>query len=107
MKIDRILGCLETGLGATRVSPRVESVVLTLSQRTRASGVRHFWRQHLRRIQFANPDLRIDVNFQREVCPATLEIKLAGAAAPEAVALAGLRSDDICRQFLAKAGASE
>ncbi|KAJ2161832.1 hypothetical protein GGF46_001140 [Coemansia sp. RSA 552] len=102
MKIDRILARLETGLGAVKLAPAVQSVVLTLSQRTRASGARHFWREHLRRIQYANPSLPIVVNFPHEPCRPLLEIRYADAAA-HTIHVDGLHSDEICQRFLAKA----
>ncbi|KAJ1902797.1 hypothetical protein GGI09_007771 [Coemansia sp. S100] len=106
MKIGRILATLETGLGsAVKVSPAVESVTLTLSQRTRASGARHFWREHLRRIQFANPTLPIEVNYPREPCAPKLEIKFSSAAA-QSFSLAGMRSEEIYKQFITKAAAN-
>ncbi|KAJ1651557.1 hypothetical protein GGF44_001963 [Coemansia sp. RSA 1694] len=107
MKIGRILATLESGLGsAVKVSPTVESVTLTLSQRTRASGARHFWREHLRRIQFANPALLIEVNYPREPCMPKLEIKFANAAAAQSFSVAGMRSDEIFKQFITKAAAN-
>ncbi|KAJ2006203.1 hypothetical protein GGI04_001009 [Coemansia thaxteri] len=102
MKIGRIMAILETGQGAVKVSPAVESVTLTLSQRTRASGARHFWREHLRRLQFANPKLVIEVNYPREPCMPKLEIKFANTA-PHSFSVAGLRSDEIYKQFASKA----
>ncbi|KAJ2778696.1 hypothetical protein H4R18_004447 [Coemansia javaensis] len=105
MKIDRILARLESGMGAVRLPPNVESLVLTLSQRTRAGGARHFWREHLRRLQYANPALRIEVNYPREPCAPTLDLRFAGSPAATTIALAGLRSDEICRRLLAKAAA--
>ncbi|KAJ2346393.1 hypothetical protein GGF43_004993 [Coemansia sp. RSA 2618] len=102
MKIDRTLALLETGLGATKLLPSVQSVVLTLSQRTRAPGARHFWREHLRRIQYANPALPIVVNFPREPCPAQLEIKFSDAS-PVSFALAQMNSNEICKRLLEKA----
>ncbi|KAI8325667.1 hypothetical protein GQ54DRAFT_191332 [Martensiomyces pterosporus] len=101
MKIDRILARLETGLGATQLSPNVQSLTLTLSQRTRASGARHFWREHLRRLQYANPNLPIVVNYPREPCMPKLEIKFANAAT-DSLSVAGLPSDEICRRLLEK-----
>ncbi|KAJ2295672.1 hypothetical protein IWW55_005369 [Coemansia sp. RSA 2706] len=102
MKIDRILARLESGPAAARLLPNVQSLVLTLSQRTRAPGARHFWRTHLRQLQFANPDLPISVNYPREACEPSLEIRFSDAA-PASFALANLHSDDICRRLLAKA----
>ncbi|KAJ2549098.1 hypothetical protein EV175_004574 [Coemansia sp. RSA 1933] len=99
MKIEKILAFLETGLGATKLSPKVQQVTLTLSQRTRASGARHFWREHLRRLQYANPELPIQVDFPREPCAPKLEIKFADSPA-DTLSIAGMRSDDICKQFL-------
>ncbi|KAJ2786891.1 hypothetical protein GGI15_001160 [Coemansia interrupta] len=99
MKIDKILAQLETGLGAARISPKVKSVTLTLSQRTRAPGARHFWREHLRRIQYANPSLPIAVNFPREPCMPKLEISFADAAV-DSFSIAGMQSDEICRKLL-------
>ncbi|KAJ1894278.1 hypothetical protein LPJ66_005285 [Kickxella alabastrina] len=102
MKIERILAQLETGLGAVKLSPKVKSVTLTLSQRTRAPGARHFWREHLRRIQYANPALPIEVSYPREPCLPKLEIKFSDAAV-DSFSVAGLRSDEICRQLVDKA----
>ncbi|KAJ1956966.1 hypothetical protein GGI12_005163 [Dipsacomyces acuminosporus] len=105
MKIDRILAKLETGLGATQLSSGVQSLTLTLSQRTRASGARHFWREHLRRIQYANPALPITVNYPREPCMPTLEIKYANANT-DSFSVAGLPSDEICKRLLEKTSSS-
>ncbi|KAJ2878684.1 hypothetical protein GGI21_005249 [Coemansia aciculifera] len=106
MKIDRILATLEKGLGsAVKISPAVESVTLTLSQRTRASGARHFWRDHLRRIQFANPALPIQVNYPREPCMPKLEIKFSSVSDAQSFSVAGMRSDEIYKQFISKAAA--
>ncbi|KAJ1665445.1 hypothetical protein IW140_003414 [Coemansia sp. RSA 1813] len=102
MRIERILARLETGLGATQLSSQVQKVTLTLSQRTRASGARHFWREHLRRLQYANPALPIQVNYPREPCLPKLEIKFADAAV-DSFSISGMRSDDICKQFLDRA----
>ncbi|KAI9500216.1 hypothetical protein GGI25_005222 [Coemansia spiralis] len=99
MKIDRILGNLESGLGANKLSSKVQSLTLTLSQRTRASGARHFWREHLRRIQFANPNLPIHVNFPRELCTPKLDIQFTNAAV-DSFSISGMKSDDICNQLL-------
>ncbi|KAJ1942000.1 hypothetical protein FBU59_003336 [Linderina macrospora] len=101
MKIDKILFALENGLGATRLSPKIAGLSLTLSQRTRASGARHFWREHLRRIQFANPALPITVNYPRDPCPSKLEIQFANASV-ESISLSGMKSDDICKKLLEK-----
>ncbi|KAJ2494972.1 hypothetical protein GGI11_008613 [Coemansia sp. RSA 2049] len=102
MKIDQILARLENGLCATKLPSRVEQVTLTLSQRTRASGARHFWRKNLRQLQYANPALAIQVNYPREPCVPTLEIKFANAGV-DSFNLTGMRSDDICKQFLERA----
>ncbi|KAJ1647717.1 hypothetical protein J3B02_004398 [Coemansia erecta] len=101
MRIERILSKLETGLGATRLSPSIRSVTLTLSQRTRAPGARHFWRENLRRIQYANPNLPIEVVYPREPCMPKLEIKFANSAV-ESFSISGMRSDEICRKLLEK-----
>ncbi|KAI9469478.1 hypothetical protein LPJ78_000287 [Coemansia sp. RSA 989] len=102
MKIDRILARLETGSGATKLLPTVESLVLTLSQRTRAPGARHFWRENLRRIQYANPTLPIVVNFPRKPCQPSLEIKFTNAESTS-FSLSQLSSEDICKRLLEKA----
>ncbi|KAJ2498884.1 hypothetical protein GGH96_003960 [Coemansia sp. RSA 1972] len=102
MKINRTLALLETGLGATKLLPSVQSVVLTLSQRTRSPGARHFWREHLRRVQYANPELPIVVNFPREPCKPVLEITFENAS-PVSFNLDLLSSSDICKRLLEKA----
>ncbi|KAJ1935554.1 hypothetical protein EC988_008450, partial [Linderina pennispora] len=99
--IDKILSALESGLGATRLSPNISGLTLTLSQRTRASGARHFWREHLRRIQFANPALPITVNYPREPCPPKLDIQFANASV-ETISVSGMKSEDICKKLLEK-----
>ncbi|KAJ1796689.1 hypothetical protein LPJ59_003596 [Coemansia sp. RSA 2399] len=102
MKIEQILARLETGLGATKLSSQVQQVTLTLSQRTRASGARHFWHEHLRQLQYANPALPIQVNFPREPCAPKLEIKFANAVV-DSFSISGMKSNDICQQFLDRA----
>lgn len=102
MKIDKILAVLETGLGASKVPVKVQGLILTLSQRTRASGARHFWREHLRRIQYANPTLAIDVNYPREPCQPKLEIKFDNANI-DSFSVANMHSDEIYKAFLQRA----
>ncbi|KAJ2613332.1 hypothetical protein H4S08_002265 [Coemansia sp. RSA 1365] len=103
MKIHQILSRIETGLGATKLPSSVAAVTLTLSQRTRASGARHFWHEHLRRVQFANPLLPIVVNFPREPCVPNLEIKFADDSV-KSFSTEGMHSDDICKRFLKDTG---
>ncbi|KAJ2084107.1 hypothetical protein H4R24_000316 [Coemansia sp. RSA 988] len=104
MKIQRVLSRIDSGLGATKLPSSVAAVTLTLSQRTRASGARHFWREHLRRVQFANPLLPIVVNFPREPCIPNLEIKFADETI-KSFSAQGMHSDDICKRFLKDTGA--
>ncbi|KAJ2721568.1 hypothetical protein GGI07_003859 [Coemansia sp. Benny D115] len=105
MKIGKILAKLEVGPGAVKLSPKVKAVTLTLSQRTRAPGARHFWRENLRRIQYANPALPIEVNYPREPCAPKLDIHFSDATT-ESLKISGLRSEEICKQFLQKTTAA-
>ncbi|CAG8543679.1 2879_t:CDS:2 [Acaulospora morrowiae] len=100
-KLARILIDLRTGLGAAKLSPKVEKVSLTFSRRQDNAGARYFLRENLPRIAYNNPDLPIEVNISKEygVKP-LLKVKFKDSEDYVELPLSQRNSSDICQEFL-------
>ncbi|KAG2185801.1 hypothetical protein INT43_002238 [Umbelopsis isabellina] len=107
MSTQTVLSRLQSGLGATRLAPKVTkiSVSMALKGKSEGAGARHFVRENLPTIQYNNPSLEFEIiksadAAMKPLLTVSFGDSIAADQSPKTIELARQQSSAICKQLL-------
>ncbi|CAM0134764.1 hypothetical protein VKS41_000683 [Umbelopsis sp. WA50703] len=102
MSTQQVLSRLQSGLGATKLSPNVTKIAVSmaLKGKSECAGARHFVRDNLPTIQYNNPSLEFEITKSADAAMKPVLTVSFVDQSPKTIELARQQSSAICKQLL-------